>query len=56
MFGEYSPYLYVKDGKAVISDSIGEVISDLGERNVELDVAAVLSLLNFNYILGDRTF
>ena len=55
MFGEYSPYLHVKDGKAVISDSISDAISDLGEGNLELDVASVMSLLNFNYILGNRT-
>ena len=55
MFGEYSPYLYVKNGKALITDSISEVITTLGHEYLELDVASVLSLLNFNYICGDRT-
>ena len=55
LFGEYSPYCAIVDGKAKIYDTIGDVIRDTPHLKYELDIAAVLSLLNFNYILGDRT-
>ena len=55
LFGEYSPYYVIKDGKAKIYDTVKEAIKDNQPSNYKLDVAAVLSLLNFNYILGDRT-
>lgn len=55
IFGEFSPYLYTKDEEAVIAQSMSEAIIGLADNSLELDIASVLSLLNFNYILGDRT-
>jgi asparagine synthase (glutamine-hydrolysing) len=55
LFGEFSPYCTVEGGTAKIYNTLAEVIEDNPRRKWRLDVAAVLSLLNFNYILGDRT-
>ena len=54
-FGEYSVYYAIIDGRTTIYDTLKEVIEDNHENTWDLDIAAVLSLLNFNYILGDRT-
>jgi len=55
IFGECSPYLGIIDGRAVVSSSIKDLIDVTGSGRRSLDMAAVLSLLNYNYIQGDRT-
>jgi len=53
LFGEYSPYWYLKDGKACLCPDFTASVINL-DRKI-LDPSAVLSLLNFLYIQGDRT-
>ncbi len=55
LFGEYSPYYAIFNGKAKIFDLIKDVIEYDSQINYNFDISAVLSLLNFGYILGDRT-
>ena len=55
LFGEFSPYYTVENGKTKIYDTLKKIIEDNPREKWRLDVAAVLSLLNFNYVLGDRT-
>jgi len=55
LFGEYSPYYAIFNGKAKIFDLIKDAIEYDSQINYNFDTSAVLSLLNFGYILGDRT-
>ena len=54
-FGEYSPYYIIDNDNVKIYFTIRELMENNPQKKYELDIAAVLSLLNFNYILGDRT-
>lgn len=55
LFGEYSPYYAIYNGKAKVFELIKDAIKYDSRINYNFDKAAVLSLLNFGYILGDRT-
>ncbi|MEM7082342.1 MAG: asparagine synthase-related protein [Pseudomonadota bacterium] len=50
-FGESSPYLVAHSANIV--ESFPDAVSALSTRR--LDTAAIVSLLNFNYVVGDRT-
>ena len=55
LFGEYSPYYVNINGQARVYDSLRYLILDNPSKSFELDPISVLSLINFNYIAGDRT-
>lgn len=55
-FGCLSPYYYTdKMGDTYVSDNFPEIVKNIPENQREIDPVAVLELLCFNYILGDRT-
>ncbi len=55
LFGEYSPYYTVINGRAKVYDSLRQLIQDNPSEGFELDPVSVLSLINFSHIAGDRT-
>ena len=54
-FGGAFPYWKVIDGQVVISDTAEEIIERLRPDERVVDPVAVLSLLQSNYIVGNRT-
>lgn len=54
-FGGFSPYWTTIDGKVVTADTAEEIITALPEEKRLIDPIAVFELLQFNYILGNRT-
>ena len=54
-FGGFCPYWTIIDGRVFIADTAEEIISALPEDKRILDNAAFLELLQFNYMLGNRT-
>jgi asparagine synthase (glutamine-hydrolysing) len=54
-FGGFSPFYYKYDQSVLIADTFDELYKKVSGGQWELDTAALLSLINFNYILGDRT-
>lgn len=55
LFGEYSPYYTIINGRAKVYDSLRQLIQDNPSKGFEFDPVSVLSLINFNHITGDRT-
>ena len=55
LFGEYSPYYTVINGRVKVYDSLRQLIQDNPSEGFELDPVSVLSLINFSHITGDRT-
>lgn len=54
-FGDFSPYYFVKENQVFYADKFDDIFAYFKEINWVLDETAVLSLINFDYILGDRT-
>lgn len=54
-FGDFSPYIFWNDGNVVLEKSFADIYNHCKNIDWELDLSAVLALLNFNYVLGDRT-
>jgi hypothetical protein len=55
IFGDFCPYWTVLDDHVTIADTAEEILLSLPEEHRVIDPVAVLELLQFNYILGDRT-
>lgn len=55
VFGDFSPYVFVEDNNIYIEKTFNDIYLKFPEKHWKLDVSAILSLLNFNYIPGDRT-
>ena len=56
-FGVFCPYYYWNEEakQVIVGDTAEEMISAIPKHRRTLDPVACLSLLRFNYILGDRT-
>lgn len=54
-FGGFCPYWTELDGEVLLADTAEEIIQALPPSRRVLDPIAVFELLQFNYILGDRT-
>lgn len=54
-FGGFCPYWTIINGRVIIADTAKEIFSAVPEGNRILDNVAFLELLQFNYILGNRT-
>jgi hypothetical protein len=54
-FGGFCPYWTIIDGRVFIADTAEEIISAVPKDKRILDNAAFLELLQFNYMLGNRT-
>jgi asparagine synthase (glutamine-hydrolysing) len=54
-FGGFCPYWTVVDGQVLVADTAEEIILALPEGKRVIDPVAVLELLQFNYMLGNRT-
>jgi len=54
--GDFCPYYYQNTNKIVTASTFKEINNQLDNSiRWKLDVSAILSLINFNYIQGDRT-
>lgn len=54
MFGDFSPYYFFNNDEIITGNTFAD-LNKLNKYNWELDISTVLSLINFNYIPGDRT-
>jgi hypothetical protein len=54
-FGGFCPYWTILDGSVILADTAEEIISAVPEDKRILDNTAFLELLQFNYMLGNRT-
>lgn len=54
-FGGFCPYWTAVDGQVLVADTAEEIILALPEDKRIIDPVAVLELLQFNYMLGNRT-
>ena len=54
-FGGFCPYWTIVDGQVIVADTAEEIILALPEDKRIIDPVAFLELLQFNYILGNRT-
>lgn len=54
-FGGFCPYWTILDEQVLIADTAEDIINALPNKRRIVDPVAVLELLQFNYILGNRT-
>ncbi|MDD3296493.1 MAG: asparagine synthase-related protein [Candidatus Omnitrophica bacterium] len=53
--GDFCPYWTILDEKVMVADTAEEIISIFPEKKRIIDPVAVIGLLHFNYIPGNRT-
>jgi len=54
-FGGFCPYWAIIDGRVVVADTAEEIFSAVPAEGRRIDPVAFFELLEFNYILGNRT-
>ncbi len=54
-FGDFCPYWTLIDGQVVVADTAEEIFSAVPFEKRRVDPVAFFELLEFNYILGNRT-
>lgn len=54
LFGRFCPYWTKVDGRVLVADTAEEIITAIPQPERVIDPVALVGLLQFNYILGDR--